>query len=141
MTADSPDRQVDASHRGGQSRAADEPLDERGTIYSPRTRRAGGTLLLLTGSLGTLLGVGLLSYAALGGFAGVPPVTIALFALPTLLVGVGQMYGGWIAWRGRRWRVAMAIGVVGLLFSPNPVLVPVKLVALVLLAISEDQFP
>lgn len=118
----------------------DAALTERETVYSPRTRRAGGGLLLLTGGLGALLGVALLVYAAIGGFAGVPPETVALFALPTLLVGGVQLYGGWVAWRGRRWRVAMATGVVGLLFSPNPVLIPVKVVALVLLAISEDQF-
>lgn len=70
-----------------------------------------------------------------------PPSTVALVAVPTLVVGVGQLYGGWIAWHGRRWRVAVGIGVLGLLFGPNPILIPVKVVALVLLGISEDQFP
>lgn len=110
------------------------------TVYSRRLRHAAGVLFLLTGALGLLLGVVLLGYAVLGGFAGVPPVTIALFALPTLVVGAIQIYGGWAAWRGRRWRAAVGAGVVGLLFSPNPVLVPVKVVALVFLGITEDQF-
>lgn len=110
------------------------------TVFSARTRRVGATLLLLTGALGALLGVVLLYYFVTGGFAGVPPVTIALFAVPILLVAVLQLVGGWLAWRGRRWRVAIGAGVVGLLFSPNPVLVPVKVVALVFLGLSEDQF-
>lgn len=135
MTTDSsnePDGTTPQAHRASATGEA---------VYSPRLRRAGGALLLLTGALGALLGLGLLGYAVLGGFAGVPPVTIALFALPTLLGGGIQLYGGWTAWQGRRWRVAVAAGVVGLLFSPNPVLIPVKVVALAFLGLSEDQFP
>lgn len=134
MATDTPDEQVPSP---------DNPETIPGqsaTAYSRRVRHTAGALFLLTGALGVLLAVVLVGYAVLGGVAGVPPVTIVLFALPTLVVGVIQIYGGWAAWRGRRWRVAVGAGVVGLLFSPNPVLVPVKVVALVLLGITEDQF-
>lgn len=131
---------ADSSEKPGGNIDNEPSAADPESASSPRTRRAGGALFILTGALALLLGIVLLGYAVLGEFAGVPPVTIALFALPTLVVGAIQVYGGWTAWHGRRWRVAVAAGVIGLLFSPNPVLIPLKIVALVFLGITADQF-
>lgn len=134
MTAESPP--AEAPDAVQQSATVTRP----DTVYSARTRRAGAALFLLSGVLGALLGVALLGYVVVGGFAGVPPETIVVFALPVLLVAAVQLYGGWVAWQGRRWRVAILAGVIGLLVSPNPLLIPLKVVGLVFLGLSEDQF-
>lgn len=107
---------------------------------SPRLRRTGGILLALTGATNLLLGLGLFVYAFLGGFAGVPPLTVAAFAAPIAAGGLAGLAGGAAGYAGRYWYVAVAAGVLGLVFAPLPVFIPVELFALVLFALTEDQF-
>ncbi|MFC4356993.1 hypothetical protein ACFO0N_03410 [Halobium salinum] len=118
------------------------PTGTTGTTwrFSPRVRKVGGALFVLTGLANVLLGAGLLGFSLLGGFAGVPPATVAVAALPILGVGLLQAAGGVLGYLGRFWPVVVGIGVIALVGSPLPVLIPVKLFALVALTLTEDQF-
>jgi len=105
--------------------------------FTPRTYRAGGFLLVLSGVISAIVGLALLIAGTAGGVLGYGPLVTGVVGAYVLVFAVIEFAAGTSAYRGRNWYASMTGGILGML---GVVTLPLDLVGLILVALGEGEF-
>lgn len=106
-------------------------------VFTPRTYRAGGFLLLLSGVIGAIVGLALLIAGATGGVFGVSPLLAGVAGAYVLVFAVIEFAAGASAYGGHNWYGSMTGGVLGML---GIVTIPLDVIGIILIALAEGEF-
>ncbi|MCO8256774.1 hypothetical protein NKF26_23410 [Haladaptatus sp. AB618] len=122
---------------GGDSLATTEGIVERETTYTPRMYKAGGFLLMLSGVIGTIVGVGLLITSDSISMLGLSGLGTATVGIIVLVFSIIEFAGGASAYRGQNWYGSITAGVLGLVTIFT---LPLDLIGTLLIALGEGEF-
>lgn len=107
----------------------------KGRTFTRRPRIAGGLLLWVVALASALLAVATFLYAGPEGYYIVESTTATVLAAFFALVALLEIVGGYMAYTGRYWSVAVLAGILGIV-----VLLPVGVTATIMITVGESQF-
>jgi hypothetical protein len=115
--------------------AALEEYAGKGRTFTRRPRIAGGLLLWVVAAASALFAVATFLYAGPEGYYIVESTTAMVLAAFFALVAILEVVGGYMAYTGRRWSIAVLAGILGIV-----VLLPVGVTATIMITVGESQF-
>lgn len=109
-------------------------FDGAGTVFSYRTYRVGGVLLMIAGGVTAISGLALTTGPPIGFDL---PVAVGTLGWLALVLGVIEVWGGWSAYAGRSWNAGIISGVLAVV---TIITFPLGLLGLLLVALGEEAF-